>query len=308
MLSRQLTDTVLMIRPRHFGFNEQTAGSNTFQQAAAEHERLRIADMARSEFDAMVEAMRVHDLKVLVFEDLEKPVLPDAVFPNNWFSTHEGGIVFTYPMYAPIRRLERRDDIMHYLTSHFNVQKRYSLEALEPLGQYLEGTGSMVLDRLNRIAYACLSPRTDVQALHKFSLLSGMEMRPFHAFDAMKTPIYHTNVLMALGWDFVVCCMDAISPNEQETLLDQFYTTSKELITIDFDQMHAFAGNMLELRTPKGQRIIVLSETAYLSLNAQQRQSLEARALLLPVVIPTIEKYGGGSARCMIAEIFLLPG
>ncbi|MCC6754350.1 MAG: amidinotransferase [Saprospiraceae bacterium] len=296
-----------MIRPLHFGFNEQTAGSNKFQQAAAENEYRSIADKARSEFDAMVEALRSHGLKVIVFEDRDSPVLPDAVFPNNWISTHEGGIAFTYPMYAPIRRLERRDDILQFLASHYKLQKRYSLEALEPLGQYLEGTGSMVLDRLNRIAYACLSPRTDVQALHKFSLLSGMEMLPFHAFDATNTPIYHTNVLMALGWDFVVCCIDAVAPSERETLLQQFENTEKELIPIDLDQMCAFAGNMLELRTPNDQRVIVLSDTAYHSLTSFQRQRLKSRSHLLPVSIPTIEKCGGGSARCMIAEIFLLP-
>lgn len=301
-MSRQLTHKILMIRPAHFGFNPQTAASNSFQQQV--DASLNPSALAIAEFDQMVGQLRANGIQVQVFQDLENITLPDAVFPNNWFSTHEGGIIYTYPMYAPIRRQERREDILSILEKEYKFTKRYSLEILEKEQQYLEGTGSMVLDRVNKIAYACLSPRTDIRALDTFAMLSQYKIVHFMARDKAGSLIYHTNVLMAIGQDFVVCCMEAVQDDQREMLRKCFADTHKTIIEIDFDQMAQFAGNMLELINENHQRILVMSKSAFQCLKPTQIKALEARTKLLPISIPTIEKVGGGSTRCMIAEIF----
>ncbi|MBK8955706.1 MAG: amidinotransferase [Saprospiraceae bacterium] len=301
-MEKQLTNRILMIRPAHFGFNNETAETNRFQ--SNDHSIERVDEKAKEEFDGMVEILRNNGVEVIVFEDLRNLVLPDAVFPNNWFSTHDGNIIFTYPMFAPVRRLERREDILNFLEKQQNYVKRYSLEILEEEGKYLEGTGSMVLDREHKLAYACLSPRTDIRALDTFSMLSHYKIVYFNASDKNGSPIYHTNVLMAIGHDFVVCCMEAIQANQREIIADLFATTGKELVDISFDQMGKFAGNMLELTNAGNDKLLVLSQTAYESLNSEQKATLERHAKLLSIPIPTIEKIGGGSTRCMIAELF----
>lgn len=304
MKTKQLTDTILMIRPAHFAYNEETALNNTFQKKSdASYEQ--ISKLAKDEFDQMVSVLRHEGIEVVVIDDTPKPIKPDAVFPNNWISFHDDGTILTYPMNASSRRLERREDIIEYFNVHFKVSRRLSLEIFEPKNQFLEGTGSMILDRKNKIVYACLSPRTHIELLHHFSLLMDYKVCFFKATDQNGIDIYHTNVLMALGVDFVVCCMQAVEHSKKEELESLFVATGKELVDITFDQMNSFAGNMLQVCNHKGDPILVLSRTAFNSLTKEQLNELSSKTKLLPVEIPTIEKIGGGSARCMIAEVFL---
>lgn len=304
MKTKQLTDTILMIRPAHFAYNEETALNNTFQKKSDDSYE-HISKLAKDEFDQMVSVISNEGIEVVVIDDTPKPIKPDAVFPNNWISFHDDGTILTYPMNASSRRLERREDIIEYFNVHFKVSRRLSLEIFEHKNQFLEGTGSMILDRKNKIVYACLSPRTHIELLHHFSLLMDYKVCFFKATDQNGIDIYHTNVLMALGVDFVVCCMQAVEPSKKEELESLFVATGKELVDITFDQMNSFAGNMLQLCNHKGDPILVLSRTAYNSLTKEQLNKLSSKTKLLPVEIPTIESIGGGSARCMIAEVFL---
>jgi hypothetical protein len=253
----------------------------------------------------MVKKIRAYQIEVNVFDDENTQILPDSVFLNNWITIHEDGTIFTYPMFAPIRRKERREDILDSLQKDYAQVRRYSLEVFEVQNQFLEGTGSMIFDREHKIAYACLSSRTDVRVLHKFSLLSGFNILFFKAIDKNGFEIYHTNVMMALGHNFVVCCLAAIDTENREAILNSFARTGKEILDISFEQIEQFAGNMLELINKDGEKILVLSETAYNSLTDEQILFLNRRCKLLTVNIPTIEAIGGGSARCMIAENFL---
>ncbi len=304
-MSGQLTDTIIMIRPKSFAYNVETAKDNKFQNQVENKDEESIQIEAQREFDNMVSKLRDHQIEVLVFEDLETKSLPDSVFPNNWISTHQEGLVFTYPMYAPIRRLERREDIIERLAQKYQISKRYQLEIYETQNYFLEGTGSLILDRVHKIAYACTSPRTNREVLQEFSILSGYQHILFKATDRNGFEIYHTNVLMSVGKDFVLCCMDAIDQYDKTNLLESFKRTNKLLIDLSFDQMECFAGNMLEVHNKHGKRYLICSATAFKSLTSNQIQSLEKITNFLVVDIPMIEKVGGGSARCMIAENFL---
>ena len=298
-----------MVRPANFGFNEQTAVNNSFQtRDGVDAVWLRVE--AQKEFDQMVAVLRSKGIQVTVMDDTPQPVKPDAVFPNNWISFHEGGAVITYPMFAENRRLERREDIIDNLEKSFRIKNRYSLEFFEnddePL--ILEGTGSMIIDRPNGIVYACISQRTDPLLLDKFNVLMGTQSILFKAVDRNGDEIYHTNVMMALGEDFVVICMDSIpSADSRKLLYDTFAATGKEVVEITLEQMESFAGNMLEVTSRDGTRYLCMSQTAYDSLTGDQKNRLGAKTHILPIAIPNIEKYGGGSVRCMMAEIFLEP-
>lgn len=268
-----------------------------------------LKDVAKLEFDNMVQILRSKGIHVIVIEDTENPVKPDAVFPNNWISFHENGVLITYPMFAKNRRIERREDIIELINEKFRINNRYSFEFYEndneePL--YLEGTGSMIFDRPNGIVYACLSQRTDATLIDKFNVLMGTQSFVFKAVDRNGLEIYHTNVMMALGEDFVVICLDSISDMESKNqLLKIFEKTGKEVIDISIKQMESFAGNMLEVKNKNNERYLCMSQTAFDSLKQEQKDKLSARTHLLPIPITNIEKYGGGSVRCMMAEIFL---
>ncbi len=296
-----------MIRPAHFGFNAETAANNSFQKLLPGFSEEEVALRAIDEFDNMVKVLRRAGIDVEVVQDTSLPVKPDAVFPNNWFSTHSDGTIVSYPVFSPLRRAERREDILSSLERRHQFKKRFCLEIFETDEMFLEGTGSMVLDRQNRVAYACLSPRTDVQVLNKFCLLMKYEACFFTARDEKGNLIYHTNVMMSLGTKYVVCCMDAVEAPGRDLLYDCFNRTGKELINISFSQMNAFAGNMIELSTQTGKSVWVMSKTAYESLDESQISKLSADSSFCVVSIPTIEAIGGGSARCMIAENFLTP-
>ncbi len=295
-----------MVRPARFGYNPETAASNAFQVYDDSMTPEEIAATAREEFDQFVAVLREAGVQVWVVEDTPEPPKPDAVFPNNWVTFHNDGTVITYPMFAPQRRLERREDIIKYLGSHFHIERRIKLERYEAKGRFLEGTGSMVLDRQHRIVYACSSPRTDEFLLDEFCRLMGYEKEYFSATDARGQEIYHTNVMMAVGERFVVICLEAIADDyAANRLIDRFYATNKEIVEISYRQMMSFAGNMLQVQNDRGERLLVMSDQAYHSLTDAQIRRLEKHCRLVHSPIDTIETYGGGSARCMMAEIFL---
>ena len=302
----QITDTVLMVRPANFGYNPETAESNAFQINDQAYSSDQISELAKIEFDELVAKLRNVGVEVLVFEDSHLPLKTDAVFPNNWITTHENSSIVTYPMLSPNRRLERREDIIQALRLKFQYENRIALERFEAQGMYLEGTGSMILDRVNKIAYACLSDRTNEELLEQFCKQFGYQKMLFLAVDPQNHPIYHTNVLMAMGGSFVVICLEALAKDaEKNKLLDLFNQTQKKVIAITVDQMKAFAGNMLQVRSKtSGESYLVMSQQAFESLTKDQIDQIELETKILYSPLNIIETYGGGSARCMIAEVF----
>jgi len=302
----QTTQHILMIRPKHFSFNTETAANNSFQQQDKQIDAQTVSSIAIVEFDAFVQKLRSQGIDVIVVEDTDTPIKPDAVFPNNWISFHEDGLVLTYPMYSTNRRIERRPDIIEQLKTRFLVNKDYTFEHYEEDGIFLEGTGSLILDRENKIVYANLSARTDLRLLDKWCVLTGYRKVYFLARDKQGADIYHTNVVMSLGHDFCVICLECIPESpEKKQLITVLQETGKEIIEISMDQLEQFAGNMLEVNNAKGNHFLVMSTTAYNSLRPDQIECIEKRATIITGDIPTIEKKGGGSVRCMMAEIFL---
>ncbi len=304
-MRKQTTSTILMVRPANFGFNEETAANNAFQQKGENYNSTKVRAEALAEFDAFVEKLEAHKIDVVVIDDSSEPVKPDAVFPNNWFSTHQEGIIAIYPMQARARQKEVRLDVIEILKERFNYIETLDLTSRIKEKQYLEGTGSLVLDRVNKVAYACYSQRTDKQLLEEWGEKLGYETIGFHAVDATGQPIYHTNVMMAMGDHFVVICMDSIKDETEQALLRHAFSQSgKAIIDISLNQMNQFAGNMLQVENSTGQTFLIMSQAAYDSLKQEQIDKIELFTTPLIVPIPTIEQYGGGSVRCMIAEIF----
>jgi hypothetical protein len=303
---RQTTDTLMMVRPANFGFNEETAESNAFQQNDQSLSAVEIQTRARAEFDEMVSRLRAAGVEVIVVEDREMPVTPDAVFPNNWVTFHQDGLIITYPMQAAKRRLERREEVLQEFGKRFTISNHVRMEGHEAQNKFLEGTGSMILDRPNRLVYACLSPRTDRELLDEFCRIAGYQSVVFHSVDGNGQDIYHTNVMMAMGETFVVIVMETIrDEQEKKMLLETFANTGKEIIDLSLAQMMSFAGNMLQVRNKDGETYLVMSEQAYRSLDLAQIAQIKKHTQILYSPIDTIETYGGGSARCMMAEVFL---
>ncbi len=299
----QTTSHLLMIRPVDFKFNEQTAGDNKFQVAG---EQENVQHQALAEFDGFVNILRENGVDVTVISDTLDPATPDSIFPNNWVSFHEDGSVFLYPMHSPNRREERRKDIIDNLGKTFEVSHLTDLSFFEQQQLFLEGTGSMVLDRTHKIAYACLSVRTDKEVLENFAMLSGYEVVAFDAVDEHGFPIYHTNVMMCIGEKFAVVCLDSIKYTEDKiAILESFKATKKTVIDISFDQMNHFAGNMLEVKNKEGHSLLVMSEQALKALHGTQITALSAFSKIVTAPLYTIEQNGGGSARCMLAEVHL---
>jgi hypothetical protein len=307
MTEQQSTNHLLMIRPVDFGFNEETAGSNAFQ--TRDKNQQFVQHRALIEFNSLVEVLRLNGIDVTVIDDTPEPFTPDSIFPNNWVSFHADGNIFLYPMQAENRRLERREDIITRLEDRFAVNHIIDLSRHESEGKFLEGTGSMVLDRMNKIAYACVSPRTNRDVLDVFCAQTGYKTVCFDAFDAQNKAIYHTNVLMCIGTGFAVICLDSIAnPHEKVEVSESLKATGKEIIEISFEQMNRFAGNMLEVQNMDGGFFIAMSTTAFKSLTDKQRKALGNYGELIYSDINTIESNGGGSARCMIAEVHLPVG
>jgi hypothetical protein len=303
-MNNQSTNHILMIRPVNFGFNEQTAESNAFQNRDAANGGVNI--QAQLEFDHMVNTLRENGVDVIVVDDTPEPHTPDSIFPNNWVSFHNDGQVFLYPMQAENRRLERREDIINGLEDDFSVKHIIDLSRFEEDHKYLEGTGSMVLDRQNKIAYACLSPRTDAEVLDLFCEHAGYTPVKFDAIDEKGKAIYHTNVLMCIGTRFAVICLDSIAnPHEKAAVKQSLLSGQKEIIDISFEQMNRFAGNMLEVKNQAGETLVMMSKNAFDALLEEQKTTLKKYGRLIYADINTIESIGGGSARCMMAEVHL---
>jgi hypothetical protein len=300
----QAPSSVLMVRPSFFGFNPQTAVTNAFQMEQTESVQ-EVSKKAVDEFNRMVDTLMAHDIDVIVVDDPTDPPKPDAIFPNNWISFHEDGTVILYPMLAENRRLERTIPVIDILKPKFQVKQVIDLSKYEKENQFLEGTGSVVFDYPNRIAYSCRSARTNETVLHE--LCKNLNFRPilFNAVDETGQSIYHTNVLMCVGSRFAVVCLDAIKKDEdQEILLQSFSATHHQVIAISYEQLHLFAGNMIEVLTKSGEPVVLISEKAFLSLLPGQLNAITKYAELIPLSIHTIEQYGGGSVRCMVAGIF----
>ncbi|MBB5283857.1 hypothetical protein HNQ92_001983 [Rhabdobacter roseus] len=308
-LQPQSTSRILMVRPVHFAFNEQTATSNEFQDAAfARAHESTAQEQAREEFDHLVSQLDSHGVELYVFDDTPTPHTPDSIFPNNWVSFHQSGKIVLYPMMAPNRRDERRLDIIDELRKTFHVEEIIDLTYFEQQEKYLEGTGSMVLDRRYKIAYACLSPRTHPEVLDAFAEATGYEIVRFEATDENGQAIYHTNVLMCVGDIFAAVCLEAIrNPDERHLVRSVLEETGKYIVELTMEQVRQMAGNMLMVRNKKGEKLLVMSTQAYESLTPQQRDALDDYAELFHADLSMIEGNGGGSARCMLAEIHLPP-
>ncbi len=300
----QTTSHLLLIRPSKFTFNAETAVNNAFQSARDIDAQV----TALKEFNDLVGLLEQNGVDVTVVNDTEEPHTPDSIFPNNWISFHESGQIVLYPMYAPNRRQERKPHVIEEIKKRFTVANEIDLTAFENNGVYLEGTGSMVLDRTSKIAYACLSERTNVIVLKDFCEQLGYKPIAFTATDSKGYPIYHTNVMMCVANQFAVICLESIKDiNERNHLVATFKKTGKEIIDISLDQMNHFAGNMLQVENDKGTKILVMSSQAFHSLTQYQIQKIESYNNILHSNLETIERNGGGSARCMIAEVFLSP-
>jgi hypothetical protein len=306
---QQCADAVLMVRPHAFGYNAETAATNTFQRPDRAPNP-DAAGSARVEFERLAQALASEGVTVCALEDTAQPVKPDAVFPNNWLSFHEDGTLVLYPLAHASRRVERRPDIIDAVVKrlNFKVSQLIDLTHHEKAGKFLEGTGSLVLDHKQRIAYACTSARTHPELVNEWARELEYEAVTFEAADAAGVPLYHTNVLMCIGERAVIVGSEAIAPQDRQRVLTRLRASGREVIEIGQAQIGQFAGNMLELGTWDealgDSRVLVMSETARRALNPEQYAQLSGCTdTVLAVRVPTIERLGGGSVRCMLAEV-----
>lgn len=312
-MSAQTTSHILMIRPVAFNFNPQTAEDNHYQVEAGRDEGAAIQQQALKEFDAFVEVLQEAGVDVTVVDDTPEPLTPDSIFPNNWVSFHDDGTVILYPMAAPNRRLERRTDILDTLRSRgFVISQVIDMSGSEDDGRFLEGTGSLVLDRTAMVAYSCLSQRTHPDLLAQWAAQTGYATVSFGAVQDVRgelLPIYHTNVMMSVGKELAVVCADSVKDAAQrEELLATLRVTGKDVMLITEEQKSQFAGNMLEVVGTGGGAVMAMSTQAYESLSSKQVAQISLYAKIVHADLRTIETYGGGSARCMMAEVFLPKG
>ena len=305
MNNLQAASAVLMVRPISFGFNEQTATTNTFQN----HPNVSPKELhtrANQEFDTMVNKLRNHDVHVTVFEDASKQRKPDAVFPNNWFSAWPDGKIFLYPMATESRRTERSLAALDDLAENFVIKQIVDTSEAERYGLALESTGVMIFDHINKIAYGCVSPRCDTGLFVRHASELGYKPILFHSYSTDGTAVYHTNVMMGIQSTTAVICAESITDETERTLvLNTLQETGHEVVQITQAQMLAFCGNVLELRNNEGERFLALSQTAFDSFTNEQKTILHKDKTLLPFNISAIETVGGGSVRCMLGEVFL---
>ncbi len=303
-MSKQAAKTIMMMRPKHFGYDPASAETNAFQVMEGYENTNAIQHAALEEFDNAVRTLKEAGVNVLVVEDSDSPVKPNAVFPNNWVSFHRNSKVVLYPMMAENRRDERRPEIFDQLKEQgVNIDEFIDLTHYEDENKFLESTGSVIFDYPREIAYACVSARTNPDVLHKFSEIMGFEPVIFEALDKDGMEIYHTNVMMCLADEYVVICSESIPEDQRKNVLDALEKTGHEVVSITYDQMYAFAGNMLEVENDTGQSVLIMSDAAMHSLDLDQKERLSQYSRLLSVPIPTIEKYGGGSIRCMMCRV-----
>ena len=304
----QSTNSILMIRPINFGYNEETAKDNHYQIKELTHKNSN--ERAQKEFDNMVKNLRQNGVSVHVFQDDENEYTPDSIFPNNWVSFHENGDVGLYPMCAENRRMERRPEVLDFLENEgFTISNIVDYSSAESENKFLEGTGSMILDRENRVAYCSISNRSNEDLFIEFCEDFEFTSVLFNSFQTVgnkRLPIYHTNVMMCVATDYVIICLDSIDDKKQRKNVSDFINGSgKELIEISEKQVESFAGNMLELINENGKSVLVMSKSAEDSLNENQKNTITNYSRIVSCDIKTIEVCGGGSARCMMAEIFL---
>jgi hypothetical protein len=305
----QTTNHILMVRPSNFQFNAQTAASNEYQNDIKHLTPEEIKRKAQAEHDHFVVMLREKGIRVLVIEDTETPVKPDAIFPNNWISMHQTGHVFLYPMKNQNRAIERREDIVAQIQAAYEVIHVTDMSHFEKEDKALEGTGSIVFDHINKLAYACISPRTEPDVLDFFCKKIGYRPIKFYAYDHLDKLIYHTNVVMCIGEGFVVIALCAIKDEkEKHDLITTFNESKLEIIDLDFNQLNQnFAGNMLQVSNDQGEKYLVMSERAYKSLRKDQLTQIYRHTDIIAPPVYLIEEIGGGSARCMMAEIFCNP-
>ena len=297
----QAAKKIMMVRPMNFGFDHASAESNAFQlKEGADHVK-EISRLAIEEFDSAVAKLRDHGLDVLVIEDTDQPEKPNAVFPNNWISFHEKQVLL-YPMMAENRRWERRDAVLDTVLNGSEKQI-IDLTEFENEAKYLESTGSVVIDYENDLAYACLSARTNQEVLQNMCEVLNLEPILFEAWDKNGLEIYHTNVMMCLAAEYAVICLESIKPEYREVVVAALLKTGHKIVELSMDQIYQFAGNMMETINGNGNSVLVMSETALRSLTLNQKQELSDFSQILALDIPTIEKYGGGSARCMMCRV-----
>lgn len=310
-MSAQTTSHILMIRPVSFRMNEQTAVNNYYQKVLDQLTPERTQEQALKEFDDFVKKLKAEGVDVIVVQDTTFPDTPDSIFPNNWVSFHEDGRVALYPMFAPNRRQERREDIIDMLIDDhgFHISEVVDFTEFEEHDKFLEGTGSIVLDRENKIAYAALSDRTDLKAFEHFLdefQYEGIVFSANQTVHGKRLPIYHTNVMMCVADRYAVICPSCIdNAEERHQVIETLLESGKEIIEISEEQKHRFAGNMLQVSTSNGEKRLVMSRSAYDSLTPEQIAKLESFNPIIHAQIDTIEACGGGSARCMMAEVFL---
>lgn len=302
----QFSKNILMVRPSYFGFNKETSSTNFYQTKQTSYTKEEISEKAMNEFDAFVFKLRKNGLNVLLVNDLLNGNTPDSIFPNNWVSFHSCGKYFLYPMFAPNRRRERRQDILQLIQKNFGQKELIDFSIYETQEKFLEGTGSMVLDRVNKVCYAAISSRTNVELVFKFCEELSYTPCVFHAYQLVNNKrelIYHTNVMMSIADKYVVICLDCVeSKTEKKQLLDLFEKTNKEVIEISINQKLNFAGNVLQVYGYKP--FLAMSSTAFTSLSKNQIKKIERYNSIVHSPLKTIELIGGGSARCMMAEVF----
>lgn len=304
LMAMQTTKNILMVRPHHFQVNIQTTTSNYFQQP--DMLKADSASIALRQFDQYVRALRDAGVNVTVIQDDRHGQTPDSVFPNNWLTCHADGRVFLYPMEAKNRRLERCPEVLKALASQFQIHQVIDLSQHEMEGRFLEGTGSLVFDHQHRLAYVCRSSRSDMTVLDELMTYLGYQVIDFHAVDAMGRAIYHTNVMMSIGTKLAIVCTASLTdPTEKTRLLQSLEKTGKEVIDINFSQMHAFAGNVIELKNDDGDAILAMSVRAWRSFSPVQQKQIQTHVIPVMSDLSVIEDLGGGGARCMVAEIFL---
>ena len=308
-MNKQTTDQLLMIRPSCFYTNEQTATNNYFQQQTQENQGATTAK-AQQEFDGFVSELRSHGVAVYVWQDATEPNTPDALFPNNWISFHNPKTIVTYPMYAVNRQMEVSKAPIEFLESkEFLFSNQIDFTSFISSNLYLEGTGSMVLDRVNQIAYCARSERTNPILIDMFCQKMGYRAVVFSSFqfvNGQRLPIYHTNLMMSVGLDSAVVCLDSIDETkDRNVLIHSLETTGKTIIELTEEQIHQFAGNVLELQSNKGKRLLAMSTSAFDALTDSQISALSSKLTMVHFHLPTIERLGGGSARCMMAELFM---
>lgn len=300
---KQTTSHILMIKPVAFDFNAETAVNNAFQQQGSNDQA---QQKAEAEFDQFVQKLISAGIDVTVVKDTPVPHTPDSIFPNNWISFHWDGSLILYPMYAANRRAERKAHVVATIASKFEISNRIDFSHEEMNNRFLEGTGSMVLDRQNKIAYACISPRTSKALFQDWCNQMGYRACSFYSVDEQGGEIYHTNVMMCVAEQYAVICLQSIpDAGERKQVLDTLTGSGKEIIEINYEQMNHFAGNMLQVENKEGKQFLVMSSQAYRSLSKEQVAQLERYNPILHAELTTIETNGGGSARCMMAEIFL---